>query len=70
MIVQKVLAFTSGITTGLQKQGIDMVDVCTHVQLVIRTLQGVRREVEGFHGEYFTQACALARKLDVDIKKP
>ena len=70
VIVQKVLAFTSGITTGLQKQGIDIVDVCTHVQLVIRTLQGVRREVEGFHGECFTQACALARKLDVDIKKP
>ena len=41
VIVQKVLAFTSGITTGLQKQGIDIVDVCTHVQLIIRTLQGV-----------------------------
>lgn len=70
VIVQKVLAFTSGITTGLQKRGIDVVDVCTQVQLVIRTLQGVRSEVEGFHGECFIQACVLARKLDVDIKKP
>ena len=47
-----------------------MVDVCKHVQLVIRTLQGVRSEVEGFHGDCFTQACDLARKLDVVIKKP
>ena len=63
VIVQKVLAFTSGITTGLQKQGIDMVDVCTHVQLVILTLQGVQSEVEGFHGECFTQACVLRDKF-------
>ena len=41
VIVQKVLVFTSEITTGLQKRGIDMVDVCTHVQLVIWTLQGI-----------------------------
>ena len=41
VITQKVIVYTAGITTSLQKRGIDLVNVDNQVQLVIRTLQDV-----------------------------
>lgn len=38
VITQKILAYTSGITTGLQKRGIDLANASEQVKLVIRTL--------------------------------
>lgn len=48
-VVQWLLSFTSGLTTGLQKQGIDIANSCEQVQLLIRTLKRVREKVNEFH---------------------
>lgn len=46
VITQKVIAYTSSLTTGLQKREIDLASMCDHVKLVIKTLQGVRSSVD------------------------
>lgn len=69
-IVQRILAYTSGITTALQKRGIDFVNVFGQVKVLIRTLQNVRQGVDEFHKDCFDEASDFARKLDVDIKRP
>ena len=70
VITQKVLAFISGITTGLQKRGIDMGEIYNQVRLVLTVLQRTREDVESFHQDCYDEACTLARKLDVDCNKP
>lgn len=70
VITQKTLSFISGITTSLQKKGIDMGTVFNDVQLVIRLLEQSRKNVESFHHDCYDEACSLARNIDVDIKKP
>ena len=67
--LQKALSFTSGLTTGLQKRGIDLADSCEQVELLIRTLKRIRDEVDEFHHDCFTDACKICDKLgDQDAK--
>ena len=68
--VQKILAYTSGVTTALQKQGIDCVSVFNQIHVLIRSLHTTRKHVDHFHKECFDQACDLSHRIDVDIKKP
>ena len=70
MITQKILSYTSGITTGLQTRGIDLANVSDQINLVIRTLSHVRQDVESFHRTCYDEACSIARKITVDIKRP
>ena len=70
VIVQRILAYTSGVTTALQKQGIDCVSVFNQIQVLIRSLRATRQQVDQFHKECFIQACDLSQKIDVDVKKP
>ena len=70
VVAQRVLAFTSGITAGLQTRGIDFANVTGQVKLIIRTLQATRSTVDSFHSECFQYACGKAKGIDVDIKKP
>lgn len=70
VITQKLLAYTSGITTSLQTRGIDLAKAADQVQLVIRTLESVRGQAEGFHHTCFLEASAMARRNSVDIKMP
>ena len=70
VITQKILAYTSGITTGLQKRGIDLANASEQVKLVIRTLSRVRQDVETFHHSCYDEACIIASKIDVDIRRP
>jgi hypothetical protein len=67
VLTQKLLAFTGGLTTQLQKRGIDLANV---VNLDVRTLENVRTTVESFHHDCFKEACGLARRMDVDIERP
>ena len=60
LIVQRILAYTSGVTTALQKRGIDLVNVCNQIQILIRTLESTRQRADKLHKECFE---------DVDIKK-
>ena len=48
VVTQRVLAFTSGITVGLQTSGVDYVNVTGQVKLVNRTLQATRSTVDSF----------------------
>ena len=70
VLTQKILAYTSGITTGLQTRGIDLADASGQVKLVIRALSRVRQDVEMFHHTCYDEACRMANKIDVDIKRP
>lgn len=70
VITQNLVAFTSGITTSLQKRGIDIGAVYREVNLVLSMLEQTRDNVESFHCDNYEQACLLAKKIDVDIKKP
>lgn len=70
VITQKILAYTSGITTTLQTRGIDLANASDQVNFVIRTLSHVRQDVERFHHTFYDEACRIARKISVDIKRP
>ena len=70
LAVQRVLSYTSGITTELQKRGLDLADVISRVKLVIRMLENVRTTVSSFHHSIFIEACEIAQKIDVDVRKP
>ena len=48
IITQKVLSFTSGITTSLQRKGVGFVEAYDDVQQVIQTLQHVRSDIDSF----------------------
>ncbi len=67
---QEVLAFTSSITTGLQKHCLGMVKAYEEIEFVGRTLRYTRTNVGEFHRECFEFCSDLAKKLNVDIKKP
>jgi len=69
-VVQRLLSFTSGLTTGLQKQGIDIANCCEQVQLLIRTLKRVRDKVNEFNHDCFVEAFKLCEKLKIEIKMP
>ena len=64
MVTQRVLAFTSGITTGWQTRGIDLANI---VELVIRALQAARDNIDDFHNECFQYACDKAKCIDVGV---
>ena len=70
VITQKVISYTSSLTVGLQKRDIDLASMSNHVQLVIRTLQLLRSNVDMFHKECFKQAADVAQKVNVAISKP
>ena len=70
VIVQKILAYSTSLTTMLQSKGIDAVKAYEEVNLVIRTLQHVRTNLDGFHQDCFAYASDLATKIDVEVKKP
>ena len=70
MVTQRVLAFISGITVGLQTRGIDLINVVGQVKLAIRTSQATRDKVEIFQFDCFQYACDKAKCMDVNIKKP
>lgn len=70
VITQKVLAFTSSITTGLQQRGLDLVRAYEEIQLVIRTLQHTRNRVEEFHRECYIFCSSIASKLKLEAQKP
>jgi hypothetical protein len=70
VITQKILAYTSGITIGLQKRGIDLANASEQIKLVIRTLLCIRQDVETFHHTCYDEACSIARKINVDIRRP
>ena len=69
IITQKALAFTSGVTSRLQKQGIDVVEAYQYdiVQHVIRSLQNVRGQIDSYFHDWFEEATDLARKLNVEV---
>lgn len=67
IITQKALAFTYGVTSRLQKRGIDVVEAYQHVQHVIRTLQNVRGQIDSYFHDWFEEATVLARKLDIEV---
>lgn len=69
IITQKILSFTAGITTSLQKKGIDIAKAYEDVQRVIQTLEHVRSNIESFYNDWFMQGVILARKLDVEVRK-
>lgn len=69
IITQKVLSFTSGITTRLQKRGIDMAEAYEDVHRVIHSLQHVRLNVGTYYHEWFEQAVEMARRLDIEVRK-
>ena len=69
-VTQKVLAFTSSITTGLQQKGIDLVNAYEDIQLVIRSLQHTRDRIEENHHRWFEYSSHLASKVNVEVKKP
>lgn len=70
VVTQKVLAYTSSITTRLQTRGFDIVKAYDEIHLVITTLEKMRNKVDEFHHDCFAYAKELAIKIDVDIKKP
>jgi len=70
VITQKAIVFTAGITTSLQKRGIDLVNVNEQIQLVIRTIQDIRKNVSSFHYDCHKQAARLAQKINVEVKSP
>lgn len=70
VLTQKVIVYTAGITTSLQKRGFDLVSLNDQIQLVIRTLQNVRKDVSNFHHDCHKQATKLAQKIDVEVKMP
>ena len=43
-----MLAFTSGITVGLQTRGVDLANVVEQVKFVFRALQSTRDKIESF----------------------
>ena len=62
LIVQRILAYTNGVTTASQKQGIDCVNVFNQIQVLIRSLhcQATRQQVDQFHKECYIQAGDLS----------
>ena len=48
VVTQKVLAYTSSITTRLQSRGFDIVKAYEEIHLVISTLEKIRNEVDEF----------------------
>ena len=70
VLTQKVIVYTAGITTSLQKIGIDLVSLNDQIQLVVRTLQNVRKDVSNFHHDCYEQATMIAEKIDVEVKMP
>ena len=70
VITQKILAYTTLITTGLQCKGLDMPEAYEEIGLVIRTLEQIRKKVNEFHHNCFIFTRDLAVKVDVDMTKP
>ena len=61
------LPYTSGVTTALQKRGIDFVNVRNQIQVLIGTLESTRQRANEFHEEILIKPCELVGLLDVDI---
>ena len=70
VVTQKVLAYTSSLTTKLQSKGFDIMKAYEEVYLVVRTLDNLRSKVDEFHHDCFMTATELADKIDVEVKKP
>ena len=70
VIVQKVLAYTTSLTTRLRSKGIDAVKAYKEVHVVIGTLKHVRMNLNEFHHDCLVCACDLARRIYVKGKKP
>ena len=68
IVTQKVLAYTSSITTRLQSRGFDIVNVYEEIHLVIITLENTRNKVSFIMIALYMQK--LAMKADVEVKKP
>ena len=66
-LTQKIIVYTAGITTSLQKRGANLVSLNDQIQLVIRTLQNVRKDICNFHHDCHEQATKLAQKIDVKV---
>ena len=67
IVTQKVLAFTSGLTEGLQKRGIDLMQTFQYSNHVIQTLESIREKVDLHHRDWFESAANVANKLDVEV---
>lgn len=70
VIVQRILAYTSSITSRLQSRGLDILRAYQEIALVIRTLELIRTKVDEYHHDCFVFAKELAVKVDVEIRKP
>ena len=70
VMTQMVITFTSSLTIRLQKRNIDWPSMCDQVQLVIRKLQHMRSDVQTFHQNCFEEAVDLAKKINIDVKRP
>ena len=70
VVTQKVLAYTSSITTRLQSRRFDIVKAYEEIHLVISTLEKIRNEVDEFHHDCFVYAKELSIKLGLEKKMP
>ncbi len=70
VITQKILAYTSSITTRLEFKGFDVMKAYEGIHLVIATLEKIQDKVDEFHHDYFVYAKELAIKIDIEVKKP
>ena len=56
VVTQKILAYTSSITTRLQSRDFDIMKAYEETHLVIATLEEIRNEVDKFHHDCFVYA--------------
>ena len=70
MLTQKVIIYTAGKPTSLQKRGIDLVSLNDQIQVDIRTLQNVRKDISNFYHDCYGKATMLAEKIDVEVEMP
>ena len=70
VVTQKILAYTSSITTRLQSRDFDIMKAYEEIHLVIATLEKIWNEVDKFHHDCFVYAKELANRIDVEVKKP
>ena len=67
---QKVLVYTSSITTRLQSKAFDVMKAYEEIHFVIAALETIRDKVDEFHHDCFVYAKELAIKMDIEVKKP
>ena len=69
-ITRHILHFTRSLPLKLQERLLDVAQSNMHVANLLSTLKNLRKFVDTFHDEKFSEVESLAEKFEVSVSKP